>query len=86
MAVNLDSRTGAMGICECLAQGRERRFTIPAADLANIPPNRGEDSLPLNLLLITEFPGRAPEPFQAPGLDRAFAFFLSTSARSVVYR
>ena len=85
-AVNLDSRTGAMGICECLAQGRARRFTIPAADLANIPANRGGDSLPLNLLMVTEFPGRVPEPFMAPGLDRAFAFFFSTSVRSVEYR
>jgi uncharacterized protein (TIGR03437 family) len=85
-AINVDSKTGAMGICECLAPGRARHFTIPAADLTNLPPTTRGDSLPLNLLVISEYPGRAPDPFTAPGLDRGFAFFLSTSARSVEYR
>jgi hypothetical protein len=85
-AMNLDSRTGAFGVCECLAQASAGHFTIPAAALTNIPASRGGDSLPLNFVSISEFPGQTPDPFTAPGLDRAFAFFLSASARTVDYR
>jgi len=85
-AMNINGVSGALGVCECVAPARAGHFTIPAAALTNIPTTTGGDSLPLNLLLISEFPGQAPEPFTASGLDRGFAFFFSTSARSVDYR
>ncbi len=85
-AMNINSESGALGVCECVAPARAGHFTIPAAALTNVPATKGGESLPLNLLLISEFPGQAPVPFTAPGLDRGLAFFFSTSARSVGYR
>lgn len=85
-AINLDGRTGALGVSECLAPARPNHFTIPAGAFAIVPPSHPGEGLPLNLLSISEFPGVAPKAFSGPGLDRGVAFFFSTSARNVEYR
>lgn len=85
VAAGSDRITGDSSVCVCLAYARDRRFTIPAISLANLPPT-GNDDLEPSLLLISELPLSPPVSINAKGLDAAFATFLSVNARMVQFR
>lgn len=85
-AANIDGDSGALGMTVCVAPAHAGSFTIPASALANIPPTAAEDRLPLSMLWVIEVPGKAPEPFRAGVVQRALAFYTSSSVRTVAYR
>jgi uncharacterized protein (TIGR03437 family) len=87
VAMNVDSRSGALGVCACLASAAAGSFGIPAYALANFPPTPEHPrGFPLNLMLLLELPEAPVTSAKAQGLDRAIAFAISVSARTVRYK
>jgi uncharacterized protein (TIGR03437 family) len=86
LAMNADRSTGDAGICVCLAAGADGHLHIPPLPLANFPVSPAGDELSPSLLLVAEMPVNPPARIEAPGLDSAFAAFISGSAKLVKYR
>jgi uncharacterized protein (TIGR03437 family) len=87
VAMNDDSRSGALGLCACLANAASRSFQIPAYALANIPPMPAHPrGFPLNLVLLAELPEISVTTAAAAGLDRVLSFAISVSARTVGFK
>jgi uncharacterized protein (TIGR03437 family) len=84
-AIGDDLFTGDAAACICVAAARDRRFTIPAMALANLPVTREEDR-EFCFLLVAEVPAVPPVRIHARGLDAAFAAYVSVSIRPVKYR
>jgi len=84
-AVSSDQVTGDSALCLCLANAKDRRFTIPPISLSNLPYT-GDDDLEPSFLLLAELPLEPPVRIQASGLDAAFATFLSANVRLVKFR
>lgn len=84
-AAGSDEVTGDSSVCVCVAQAKDRRFTIPALSLGNLPETRLEDLQP-DVLLIAELPLDAPARIEADGLDAGYALFISLDARMVRFR
>jgi uncharacterized protein (TIGR03437 family) len=84
-AIGDDLFTGDAAACICVAAARNRRFTIPARALANLPVPREEDR-EFSYLLLAEIPADPPVRIRARGLDEAFAAYVSVSIRSVRYK
>jgi uncharacterized protein (TIGR03437 family) len=86
-AMNVDSRSGALGLCACLANSADASFHIPGYALANIPksPERPR-GFPLNLILLVEFPQTLTVPAPGAGLDRLLGFTASVVGRSVEFK
>jgi hypothetical protein len=57
VAVSVDPDTAAMAACFCLASGASGKFHIPGEMLANLPPTRREQRLPMSLLMLVPLPG-----------------------------
>jgi uncharacterized protein (TIGR03437 family) len=87
VAMNADSRSGALGVCACLANAGDGNFRIPEYALANIPQTplhpRG---FPLNLVLLAEIPENPAVPADGTDMDRILAFATSISARTVLFK
>lgn len=87
VAMNTDSRSGALGVCACLAKAGDGSFRIPEYALANIPQTplhpRG---FPLNLVLLAEIPGNPIAPAEGTDMDRILAFATSVSGRTVLFK
>jgi len=86
LAENANRSTGDSAACLCLAAARDGRFQIPPVALGNVPGNLTSDDLVASYLLLAELPMAPPARIEARGLDRAFAAFISVSARPVSYR
>jgi len=87
VAMNDDSRSGALGLCACLANAASGSFRIPAYALANIPPTAAHPrGFPLNLVLLAELPDISVTTPMAGGLDRVLSFAISVSARTVRFK
>ena len=66
VAMNADARTGALGVCACVANAGSGRFQIPPYALANIPPTPAHPrGFPLNLMILAELPDTAAAAAQA---------------------
>lgn len=87
VAMNADSRSGAIGSCVCLADAASGSFQIPAYALANVPPTPAHArGLPLNLILLVQLP-LVPETADAgTGVDRILAFTASIFGRTVQFQ
>jgi hypothetical protein len=86
LAMNSDSRSGALGVCVCLANAAAGSFHVPAYALSNIPPSPAHPrGFPLNWMILAELPGIA-SPAAGAGVDRLLAFATSVSARTVVFK
>ena len=87
VAMNDDSRSGALGVCACLANAASGSFRIPAYALANIPPTAAHPrGFPLNLVLLAELPEISVTTPTDSGLDRVLSFAISVSARTVRFK
>jgi len=87
VAMNADSRSGAMGVCACLANAGAGSFQIPAYALANIPPTPAHPrGFPLNLILLMELPETPATTGAEAGVDRILAFAGSISGRTVRFK
>jgi uncharacterized protein (TIGR03437 family) len=87
VAMNEDSRSGALGLCACLANAASGSFQLPAYALANIPPTPAHPrGFPLNLVVLAEFPEISVTTPMASGFDRALSFAISVSARTVRFK
>jgi len=87
VAMNADSRSGALGVCACLAPASAGTFRIPAYALANIPPSPAHPrGFPLNLLLLAELPEVRSEPITGTDVDRILSFGASISGRTVRFQ
>jgi uncharacterized protein (TIGR03437 family) len=91
VAMNVDSRSGALGVCACLANAADGSFRIPAYALANIPESPEHPrGFPLNLVLLTELPEQpdaaGAEANAGMNMDRVLAFAASLSGRTVRFR
>lgn len=84
LAMNEDSRSGALGLCACLAKASAGSFHIPPYALANIPPTTAHPSRPLNLIVLLELP-EVPVT-TGTGVDGVLAFAASISARTVQFK
>jgi hypothetical protein len=85
LAMNSDSRSGALGVCVCLANAAAGSFHVPAYALSNIPPSPAHPrGFPLNWMVLAELPRLEATPRAA--LDRLLAFATSVSARTVRFK
>jgi uncharacterized protein (TIGR03437 family) len=83
VAMNENARSGALGVCLCVANAADERFRIPRYALANIPPSPAHPrGFPLNLVLLVELP-RTPASAATAGLDQILGFAASVSGRTV---
>jgi uncharacterized protein (TIGR03437 family) len=87
VAMNADSRSGALGVCACLANAAEGSFRIPAYALANIPASPSHPrGFPLNLMILAELPPVSPTLAAGTGVDAIAAFAASISGRTVRFK
>jgi uncharacterized protein (TIGR03437 family) len=86
LAENANRSTGDSAACLCMAVARDGRFQIPPVALGNVPANLTTDDPVASYLLLAELPVDPPARIEARGLDKAFAAFISASARPVSYR
>jgi uncharacterized protein (TIGR03437 family) len=86
LAENANRSTGDSAACLCMAAARDGRFRIPPVALGNVPANLTTDDPVASYLLLAELPVDPPARIEATGLDKAFAAFISASARPVRYR
>lgn len=87
VAMNQNSRNGALGLCTCLTSAASGSFQLPAYALANIPPTEAHPrGFPLNLVVLVELPAISVSAPTAPGLDRVLSFAVSVSARTVRFK
>jgi hypothetical protein len=80
-----DAVTADSAMCMCLAQAKDRRFTIPPVSLGNLPPTGDGGPVP-GFLMLAEMPLEPPARIQARGLDAVFAISISADARTVKFR
>jgi uncharacterized protein (TIGR03437 family) len=87
VAMNQDSRSGALGVCACLAKASSGSFQIPPYALANIPPTPAHPrGFPLNLIMLLELPEVPITAATGTGVDRVLAFAASISGRTVQFK
>jgi uncharacterized protein (TIGR03437 family) len=87
VAMNTDSRSGALGVCACLANGGDGSFRIPPYALANIPQTPLQPrGFPLNLILLAELPETPAASTDGTDVDRILAFATSISGRTVRFK
>ncbi|HEX3743153.1 MAG TPA: hypothetical protein VHW09_04475 [Bryobacteraceae bacterium] len=86
LAENVDRSSGDSGACLCMAPARAGRFHIPPLALGNLPATIALSGLETSYLLLMELPVDPPAQIEATGLDKAFAGFISISARPVTYK
>ena len=87
VAMNEDSRSGALGVCACLAKASSGSFQIPPYALANIPPTLAHPrGFPLNLILLLELPEFPVTTPKGTAVDRVMAFAASVSGRTVQFK
>ena len=87
IATNVEPNSGAGGTCACLASAEDGQFSIPPEALQNLPPTvPGSEGLPLNLLVVLELPNEPITTAGIQGLADLAVFFVSASARTVIYQ
>jgi uncharacterized protein (TIGR03437 family) len=87
VAMNVDSRSGALGVCTCVAKAKDGSFRIPPYALANIPQSPEHPrGFPLNLLILANLPENPLSRAAETRLDRIVAFAASVSARTVLFK
>lgn len=84
-AASADSFTGDAAACLCVASAAERRFTVPAVSLANLPAT-AEGDKDLSYLLMAELPARPRARIHARAVRDARAAYLSISIHPVTYK
>jgi hypothetical protein len=85
VAAGLDRRTGATAACLCLAAASAHEFEIPPQILSTFPETEVSRDFPSSFILMAALPGSAPRAFRAKGLDAAYGFYISATAKSVTF-
>lgn len=78
LAANADQFTTARAMCFCAADGRDGRFTIPAAMLANFPVTYDRGGKPVNQLGLAASTGAAAIQTVGNGLLAGMGLFINT--------
>jgi hypothetical protein len=78
LAANADQFTTARAMCFCAADGRDGRFTIPAAMLANFPVTYDVGGKPVNQLGLAASTGAAAVQSVGIGLLAGMGLFINT--------
>jgi hypothetical protein len=78
LAANADQFTTARAMCFCAADGRDGRFTIPAAMLANFPVTYDVGGKPVNQLGLAASTGAATVQSTGNGVLAGMGLFINT--------
>jgi hypothetical protein len=82
-AISVDSDTGAMGSCFCIAPAGASRMKIPAYALANFPASSTSSGFAPRFVLLASIPRAANTPSASAGLTEARAVFLDVRGKNV---
>jgi hypothetical protein len=85
VAAGVDRRNGTSAACLCLAAASAHEFEIPPQILSTFPETEVSRDFPSSFILMAALPGSAPRAFRAKGLDAAYGFYISATAKSVTF-
>jgi hypothetical protein len=83
--VSVDSDTGAMGTCFCIATPGANRLKIPPYALANFPEGSAGAGFQPHLILLASIPSSASSSRSPTTLIHARALFLDVRGKSVTF-